>query len=207
MAKLSDNPKKPKFVREEPEVRRKLLIEATLRCLAKYGYGGTTVEVICKAAKVSRGLLNHHFNGKSDIIVQAYEYMSDKLDNSTRSLIEEIGSEPQAQLEAMIKAAFSPPTFTKEDLSIWISLWNLAQVDPQINGLNKRHYNKYRRSIAQLIDAVADEKQVTINSSRAALSLTALMDGLWLEWCLDPDAFVPQEGEAACLDFIKRLFT
>ncbi len=106
----------------------------------------------------------------------------------------------------MVKAAFSPPTFTKEDLSIWISLWNLAQVDPDIHILNKRHYQKYRRSIDNLLAAIADEKKVSINTSRAALSLTALMDGLWLEWCLDPDAFMPQEGEAACLDLIKRLF-
>ena len=198
--------KKAKFARVEPELRRKLLIEATLRCLAKYGYGGTTVEVICKEAEVSRGLLSHHFNGKSDIFVQAYEYMSEKLDSTSRSLAEAAGESAMAKLEAMIKAAFTPPTFEKESLSIWISLWNLAQVDQEINELNKIHYNKYRRAIANLLGEIADDKSVSINTSRAALSLTALMDGLWLEWSLDPDAFVPQEGEAACLDLVKRLF-
>ena len=198
--------KKPKFERVDPKVRRKLLIEATLRCLAKYGYGGTTVEVICKEAEVSRGLLSHHFDGKSDIFVQAYEYMSEKLDNTSRSLGEDAGEGPMDKLQAMIKAAFTPPTFEQESLSIWISLWNLAQVDQEINELNKIHYHKYRRAIANLLGEIAEEKKVSINTSRAALSLTALMDGLWLEWSLDPDAFVPQEGEAACLDLVKRLF-
>ena len=198
--------KKAKFARVEPELRRKLLIEATLRCLAKYGYGGTTVEVICKEAEVSRGLLSHHFNGKSDIFVQAYEYMSEKLDGTSRSLAEAAGESAMDKLEAMIKAAFTAPTFEQESLSIWISLWNLAQVDQEISELNKIHYNKYRRTIASLLGEIADTKNISINTSRAALSLTALMDGLWLEWSLDPDAFVPQEGEAACLDLVKRLF-
>ena len=30
--------------RETPEVRRRLLIEATMRSIAKYGYAGTTIE-------------------------------------------------------------------------------------------------------------------------------------------------------------------
>lgn len=197
--------KKPKFERVDPQQRRKLLIEATLRCLAKHGYGGTTVEVICKEAEVSRGLLSHHFNGKSDIFVQAYEYMAEKLDNTYYSLVKQAGEGAVDKLEAMIKAAFTPPTFETESLSIWISLWNLAQVDEEINELNKIHYHKYRRGIANLLGEIADEKNISINTSRAALSLTALMDGLWLEWSLDPDAFVPQEGEAACLDLVKRL--
>jgi len=32
----------------------------------------------------------------------------------------------------------------------------------------------------------------------AAIGLTALLDGLWLEWCLEPGAFKPAEAVALC---------
>jgi hypothetical protein len=30
------------------------------------------------------------------------------------------------------------------------------------------------------------------------------MDGLWLQWYLDPTGFSPQEAEAACMDLVAR---
>src|SRR5439155_4191639 len=32
----------------------------------------------------------------------------------------------------------------------------------------------------------------------AAIGLTALLDGLWLEWCLEPGAFQPAEAVRLC---------
>jgi hypothetical protein len=32
------------------------------------------------------------------------------------------------------------------------------------------------------------------------------MDGLWLEWCLDPKGFTAEEAVAACLDLVTKTF-
>jgi len=37
------------------------------------------------------------------------------------------------------------------------------------------------------------------------LGLTALIDGLWLEWCLDPDNFAPCEAVELCEAWVDRL--
>jgi hypothetical protein len=34
----------------------------------------------------------------------------------------------------------------------------------------------------------------------------ALIDGFWLEWCLDPKSFTAAEAEAACLAFASQAF-
>jgi hypothetical protein len=39
----------------------------------------------------------------------------------------------------------------------------------------------------------------------AAIGLTALLDGLWLEWCLDPANFRPAEAVALCEAWVERL--
>jgi len=39
----------------------------------------------------------------------------------------------------------------------------------------------------------------------AAIGLTALLDGLWLEWCLEPSAFKPAEAVALCEAWVEDL--
>jgi hypothetical protein len=39
----------------------------------------------------------------------------------------------------------------------------------------------------------------------AAISLTALVDGLWLELCLDRTTFTPQEAQAMVADAMERV--
>ena len=192
--------------RVEPQLRRRLLIEATLRCLATRGTAGATVENICREAGVSKGLLNHHFQGKSDIIVQTYHFMSEQMAEETQRILGDFEKPAEDLLAAMIEVSFRPPILTRDAASVWLSLWGLARTDPTINENHKRVYTQYRLDIATLIAKVAAQNSVHVNASRAALALTTMIDGLWLEWCIDPDAFVPQEGEAVCKEFVQRLF-
>ncbi|MDZ7714524.1 MAG: TetR family transcriptional regulator C-terminal domain-containing protein [Rhodovibrio sp.] len=39
----------------------------------------------------------------------------------------------------------------------------------------------------------------------AAIGLSGLLDGLWLEWCLNPATFSPEEGMRLCDDFLDGL--
>jgi hypothetical protein len=39
----------------------------------------------------------------------------------------------------------------------------------------------------------------------AAIGLTALLDGLWLEWCLEPGTFRPTEAVELCEAWIASL--
>ena len=39
----------------------------------------------------------------------------------------------------------------------------------------------------------------------AAIGLTALLDGLWLEWCLEPGTFRPAQAVALCEEWIASL--
>ena len=56
-------------MRESADVRRQALIDATARCLAERGVGGTSVRAICARAGVSSGLLTHYFAGVDALMV------------------------------------------------------------------------------------------------------------------------------------------
>ncbi len=49
---------------------KKIIYDATIRCLDKYGYAKTSTSRITQEAGISRGALTHHFATKEDLIVE-----------------------------------------------------------------------------------------------------------------------------------------
>jgi AcrR family transcriptional regulator len=58
---------------------RKQILEATIECLDKGGYGAVTNIKVADAAGVSRGAMMHHFPTRQALIVATVEYAYEKL--------------------------------------------------------------------------------------------------------------------------------
>ena len=192
--------------REAPEVRRRLLIDAAMRSIAKYGYAGTTIDTICGEAQVSRGLINHHFGSKEELIRQSYKALRDEWVLQTHGSLLGSYAEPEDKLQAMIRVSFGPTMFKQEYLGIWAGFWSAIGKSPALRKLNRELFDKDRDAYQKVFEEIAGKRGKTINARRAALSIIALIDGFWLEWCLDPKCFTAEEAEAACLGFVAQTF-
>jgi TetR/AcrR family transcriptional repressor of bet genes len=76
--------------------------------------------------------------------------------------------------------------------------------------VHRATYRGYLDSVRQLLADASREgsrrgRRTTAGDLRlAAIGLTALIDGLWLEWCLDPATFAPREAVALCEAWTER---
>jgi len=192
--------------REAPDVRRKSIIQATMRSIAKFGFAGTTIGNICAEAQVSRGLINHHFGTKEELLRQAYKGLCEEWEFQTRDLLLEANRDPEEKLRAMIRANFGPTLFRQDHLAIWIGFWSVIGKSPSLKKLNRELYKQDRNAYEKAFEDMARQRGLSVNARRAAIALSSLMDGLWLQWCLDPQGFSPQEAEAACLDLVNGSF-
>ena len=197
-------PKRKRNTRETPEIRRKSLIQATMRSIAKFGYSGTTIEKICEEAQISRGLINHHFKSKEELINQSYKELCDEWEYQTHGMLQETYREPEDKLFAMIRMNFSPLLFKQQYLGIWVGFWSVIGKSPSLKKLNHTMYAQYRNSFQEIFEQIAQQRGIELDARIAAVSLIALTDGLWLEWCLDAKGFTPQEAETACLNFVRQ---
>jgi TetR/AcrR family transcriptional repressor of bet genes len=191
-----------RFSRESPETRRRLLIEAAERCLAAHGIQGFTIDRICREAGVSRGLISHYFAGKDALLVAVYR---SSLYGAITDRMAVAGSAatPTARLAAMIDVAFLPETFRRANLLVWLALWGAVATNPKLQKVHRSLYRDYRARLAEEIAAVAAERRMTLDAAALARNAIALIDGLWLEWCLDPHALTPADARAACLGLIE----
>lgn len=181
------------FVRAPADVRRQDLIAATARILAERGAAGASVRTICAAAGVSPGLLRHYFEGVDDLIAATYEDVGERISHALEEAVEAAGAAPRDRLRAYLIASFRPPILDAEVLATWLAFWGLVKTQDQIARLHGRIYADYRLRLERLLaDCAGLAPRFDIRL--AAIGLGAAIDGLWLELCLDPTTFTPEEA-------------
>lgn len=206
-----------RFTRQRADARRTALIEATITSLKRHGHEGLAVRQIAATAKVSSGLINHHFPNKDALIAAAYRHFHQQLLAGIEAAVARAIRTPRARLRAFIEATFAPPNLDRDVLTAWLVFWSLYRTSAPIQRVHRATYRGYLDTVRQLLADLANENDATNQAPTrnhrdaatdlrlAAIGLTALLDGLWLEWCLDPDTFSPREAVALCESWTERL--
>ena len=203
--------RRPRFQRQLPQQRRGALIAATIECLKRYGHDGLSIRTISAQAGVSVGLINHHFPNKDELVAAAFRHFNRELVDGLRAAAMRVES-PPARLRAFLEASFSPPNLDADVLAVWVVFWGLYRHSRPIQRVQRETYTDYVRLVrgllGDLLGKAADcgksgAKGGGVNLRLGAIGLTALVDGLWLEWCLEPGKFRPREAVALCEGWVE----
>jgi AcrR family transcriptional regulator len=194
----------PRFSREQPDVRRAMLIEAATRCLSVGGIGAFTVDRICKEAGVSRGLINHHFEGRDGLLIEVYK--SSLYASVNAHIVEARRRAEKSNWPPGIAGRFGAVqllarNFSRDNLLIWLSLWGQIAVNPRLKAAHRELYDAYRAELARTLRRSPPSGR-QVDAPALARNFIALVDGLWLEWCLD-EASWPQTAEAAGFEMVE----
>ena len=185
------------YRRKSASDRRQDLIQAGILCLGKGGMVGFTIDEICKQAQVSRGLINHHFDGKQDLLLAIYTEMTEHLADTPD------GQTAEAVLASVIDVNFDADSFNRSNLRAWLSIWGQVPNDPELRALHRERYQGYRRRIESALQIMVDRDHLEIDISSVARQLIALIDGLWLEYCLHSESFSLKAASDDCYRMLR----
>jgi TetR/AcrR family transcriptional repressor of bet genes len=195
-----------KFERKLPEDRRQALIEATLVCLGREGQAGLSVRKISKEAGISIGLINHHYANKDALVGHVYEHLALGLLDTVRERIAAAEPDPREKLSACFHGIFSSRALERSTLRTWVVFWGMIDHSKAVYDAHDRTYAIYRALLeAVLGDIGAARGAPRINVRLAAIGLSAMLDGLWLELCLNPTTFTPAEAILLCENWADAL--
>lgn len=188
--------------RASPDDRRRDLIEATVRVLAERGAAGASVRTIAAAANVSPGLVTHYFGGVDRLVAASYDHVAAQVAAALEAAVDAAGSAPRARLGAYVAANFAAPITDPALLATWLALWSLARGDAAMLARHEQHYAEFRARLEVLLA----ECGVPAERLRlAAIGVTALVDGLWLELCLSPGSFDAEEARRIAAEYLAGL--
>ncbi len=182
--------------RKSAAARREELIAAGIVCLGKGGMSGFTIDQICRQAGISRGLINHHFKTKDELLVCIYAHMTDHLlhdydSDSALGLMTEI-----------IETSFDEKSFNRSNLRAWLAIWGQVTSNDALRELHKVRYDHYKDRIKSALGQVSSSMSLQFNVDSVARQLIAIIDGLWLEYCLHSDGFSLSAARNDCYQFL-----
>lgn len=186
--------------------RRQDLIQGTIRSIEAVGYNNSTVQSICDAAGLSRGLIGHYFKGKDDLLLEAFRYLVGQADENARQAIRAIGNDPLQRLLAVTKAHYNRTGKDDGGGMVWLACCGVAPWVPEMQSLQSKLWRRYRLWIERMMVQAADERGLRIDARRAAIMYAQMVDGLWTGWQLDHDAYSLDEASNIVCDWLLELF-
>lgn len=180
------------YRREGQEVRREAMIAAALDLIAEGGIAAATVRAIADRADVTPGLIRHYFKTKEDLTRAAYQSVMDKMTLANALVLDTAPAAPEARLATFVAASLRPPVVDPAAMGLWAGFIHQVQRDPLLRDVHRATYLGYRDMLQGLIAALP--RQANETQLRAeAIACNGVIDGLWLEACALPEAFVKDE--------------
>ena len=156
---------------------------------------GFTIDRICRQAGISRGLINHHFDGKDELLESIYRQM-------TEHLVQEYpNGNGSGLLATIIETSFDEATFNRSNLRAWLAIWGQVSSNTALKRLHKQRYDEYRLRLTAAIER--QPGAIRHDADSVARQLIAIIDGLWLEYCLHSESFSLSAARTDCYQFLE----
>ena len=180
------------YKREGEEVRRDAMIAAALDLIAEGGIAAATVRAIAEKAGVTPGLIRHYFKTKEDLTRAAYQTVMDRMTQASALVLDTAPDGAVARLAAFVAASLRPPVVDPAAMGLWAGFIHHVQRDPMLREVHRTTYLGYR-DVLQALIAALPRKADPATLRAQAIACNGVIDGLWLEGCALPEAFVNDE--------------
>lgn len=168
--------------------RRRQLIGATIDTLAEVGFGATTLALIGQRAGVSAGLISHYFDDKDGLLEATLRSLALRLARATTERLRAART-PRERVQAVIDATLAPEEFDPRTCSVWLAFWGQVIHSARL----KRVQNVYQQRMLSNLRHALKQTVPAAEARRLALTLAAMIDGLWLRATLS----TPNETDSA----------
>jgi len=183
------------------EIRRQQLIEATIDVMARKGYSGTTMLDVAKAAGLSSGIVNFHFETKEKLLVETFKYLADEYRANWHKALA-AGGDPAGQLRSLLFSDFNPEICSPRKLAAWCAFWAEAQSRPTYLEHCGSNDEEYSAIVLGLCKAIIKKGRYPHVPELIARALDALLEGIWLDLMTMAKPYSLEDAKqtiAACL--------
>lgn len=192
-------------VREQSKARhRAVLLDAAAEAVYRYGVRGVTVDRIQEISGLSRGMIGFHFGSKENLLIAMLEGMANDYTRNWRAAVDSGDINPSRRIRGIIAADFLPEVLNRRDITIWFAFRAELNTRPEYARFVDSRETEFRSILMSTCrELAASEAEAVL----AANGLTALLEGMWTDFLLNPDSFSRSEATRTCIEIAKRLLS
>lgn len=168
--------------------QREALLEAAITCIAQRGYGKTTSRDIAAAAGISSlAAIVYHYGSKEALLNEALAELARRWIAQVARLVEDRPSAAGGVGRLLAAAGQYYPTLSanRQAMAGFIDALGQAQRSEDLRGQLAAHYQGFRDALTQVLER-AGAAPGRHQTRALASTLMALVDGLLIQWLLDP---------------------
>lgn len=202
---VKTSPLRPRKERKQnADMRRSQLLEATRRSIIANGLAKTTLATVATEAGLSQGVAVFYFKSKTGLLTETLRDQYQRYDQNWKTALAQAGDDPLDQVIAMIKADFAPDICNPDSLALWFAFWGEEKFTPQYaeisNTFDIAHRDVMRRICGKL---AADEPG--LNGDDVSDWIENVSDGYWQKLHLQPEITDPKLATAATIRLLSQL--
>ncbi|QHS10793.1 TetR/AcrR family transcriptional regulator [Sinimarinibacterium sp. NLF-5-8] len=180
---------------ERSEQTRARILDATLDCLAQYGYAGTGVAQVIAQAGVSRGAWSHHFASMNALIVAAAEHLMQRVYAQLGQVMRAV-AQPQPTADTLLRSVWRD-FFVSEVNEIYLQLLIAARHAPELANTLRALSDRLAGHLDQLAATQVAATSAAVLQPLETLALSRwVLRGLALDAPLMPQAHIEQALDA-----------
>ncbi len=186
---------------------RRQLLDATSEAIYLYGVRGATIDKIHEISGLSRGMISLHFQSKENLLKAVAKDLADEYtQNWQESVIASHEGEPVERLNSLIAADLSPAVLNERNIAIWFSFRAEVNSHPEYRHYVNSRDSEFRVALLGIFRGlISDDPDRDAEAKLATNTLTALLEGMWTDFHLNPKNFDRDEAQRACL-YVARSF-
>lgn len=165
-----------------PGASRDALLEGAIACLQERGYARTTARDITRASGANLAGIGYHFGSKDALLVEA-------LGESCRRWVSQLGRVASAETDPRLwleSAELAQVFAANRGLCVaFVEALAVAQHDDRVRAQLAEIYRELRSGLGNLLEALGGANGAFDATAQASV-LLGLVDGLLIQWLLDP---------------------
>lgn len=164
---------------------RERVIRSALQAYATNGYSGSSLAGIAAAAGLTTAGLLHHFPSKDELLIAVLQER-DRLDGERFNLRGVTGLEALDALVKLVQANVSTPGLVR---AFTVLMGESTADDHPASQWFRERYPRRCNNLAAALQAGIDSGQIRddTDSDAVAAEVIAMMDGLQVQWLLNPE--------------------
>jgi TetR/AcrR family transcriptional regulator, transcriptional repressor of bet genes len=199
------SPQRPRKERKEnADMRRTQLLEATRRSIVANGLAKTTLATVAAEAGLSQGVAVFYFKSKTGLLTETLRDQYLRYDQNWKKMLENAGDDPLEQVMAMIKADFSSSICSPDSLALWFAFWGEEKYTPQYAEISSE-FDLSRREVMRGICDKLMRAAPGLSSDDVSDWIENVSDGYWQKLHLFPESTSPKTATAATFRLLAQL--
>jgi AcrR family transcriptional regulator len=183
--------------------RRREILEAAWRLIARNGFHTVRVSDIANACGTSTAAVHYYFPTKQDLLNAALRHCVEQAFTRQSEQLHEVDNACD-RLLLLIELQLPQAGQLHQEWSIWLQFWSEAALRPQLRAIHNDFYSRWRDTVTRIVRLGHSQSVFRdIDPQAVALRFTALTDGLAIQ-VLTGTGVTVEDMRSTLRDFVNR---